>query len=968
MRIVIDLQGAQSTGSRDRGIGRYTLSLVQAIVRNREGHDVLIALNGLFPETIAPIRAMFDGLLSQENIRVWRAPSPMSAHNAMNAWRRSTGELVREAFLASLNPDVVLISSQFEGLGDDAVISIGRLNNFAPTAVILYDLIPLIQRHRYLDNPVTALWYENKLDHLRRANLLLAISESSRQEGIRYLGFLDDACVNISAAVNPHFSPIKVDAINEQEIRNRYALSRKFVMYTGGIDYRKNIEGLIRAYAKLPAPLKENHQLAIICSINASARGRLTDLAAKEGLSAGDIVLTGFVPEDDLVALYNLCEVFVFPSEHEGFGLPVLEAMSCGKAVICSNASSLPEVIDYEEALFDPANDADIAEKLLHVLTDSDFREQLAQHGLEKAKQFSWEISARKAISALEELSSKKSHEVNVRLDRRPKLAYLSPLPPERSGISDYSAELLSELARYYDIDVILEQSNVSSPHINANYPVRTVTWFREHADRYERVLYHFGNSEFHQHMFGLLEEIPGIVVLHDFFLSAVIAHMEGTGYCPNGLTKALYQSHGYSAVDRRFHAKDPAEVIWHYPCNLDVIRNALSVIVHSENSRVLANKWYGDGAAAEWSVVPLLRVPGINVEKLEARRRLGLNTNDFIVCSFGMLGPIKLNHRLLDAWLASDLSKEENCVLIFVGENDQGEYGAGIVQTIHRNNLQRQVSITGWTDATNFRYYLAAADVGVQLRTMSRGETSAAVLDCMNYSLPTIVNAHGSMADWPEDVLLKLTDEFSDSELIDALNLLWKSSSRREQLGAKARELILTRHAPRLCADQYAEIIENTYQNAFRGTALMRTLAAIEPVPNDSQPWSALARDIAFSIESRPVPRQLMIDISGMEDHEDLRNILPDLLRDPPEGYRVEPVYYTSNEGYRYARRFTLQLIDCPESLLNDDVIEFGNGDRFLRLNSPISITLEQKDFYQHLQHVGVQVQFINSLRNFLD
>ena len=119
MHIVIDMQGAQAS-NRNRGIGRYTLSLSQAIARNRGEHEVILALSGLFPDTIEPIRAAFDGLLPQENIRVWQAPGPVFNISNENDWRRRTAELVREAFLASLKPDIVLVSSLFEGLGDDA--------------------------------------------------------------------------------------------------------------------------------------------------------------------------------------------------------------------------------------------------------------------------------------------------------------------------------------------------------------------------------------------------------------------------------------------------------------------------------------------------------------------------------------------------------------------------------------------------------------------------------------------------------------------------------------------------------------------------------------------------------------------------------------------------------------------------------------------------------------------------------
>ena len=159
----------------------------KAITRHRGEDDVLIALSGLFPETIEPICAAFSDILPREDERIFRhGVAPVSDLDKSNDWRRSSPELLREAFLASLKPDIVHIMSVFEGFVDDAVTSIGKFCNL-PTAVTLYDLIPLIHRHPYLDNPAIEKWYLRKLDHFRRADIWLAISESSRQEGIEYL-------------------------------------------------------------------------------------------------------------------------------------------------------------------------------------------------------------------------------------------------------------------------------------------------------------------------------------------------------------------------------------------------------------------------------------------------------------------------------------------------------------------------------------------------------------------------------------------------------------------------------------------------------------------------------------------------------------------------------------------------------------------------------------------------------------
>ena len=965
MRIVIDMQGAQTTGSRNRGIGRYTLSLVHALLRQRGDHKVLLALNGLFPESIAPIRSAFEGALPAHQIHVWHAPGPVGMLDPASAWRRHSAQLLREAFLASLEPDVVLVTSLFEGLADDFVGSVGMLSSGLPTAVMLYDLIPLIQRDLYLASESVEQWYETRLDSLRRADLLLAISESSRQEGIRHLDFAPDACINISTAADPHFTPQTIAVDAQMRLRDRYGLRGAFLMYTGGIDHRKNIEGLIRAYARLDAPLRKTHQLAIVCSIEPQHRCTLEKLARGHGLASTELVLTGFVSEEDLTCLYNLCTAFVFPSWHEGFGLPALEAMSCGRAVIGANTSSVPEVIGRADALFDPHDEAAMAAKMAQVLGDAAFRADLERHGLEQARRFTWDTSARTALSAIERLHAclraQADARPNARPAARPTLAYLSPLPPERSGISDYSAELLPELARHYQIDVIAAQDAVADPWVRANCAVRSVEWFRANAARYERVLYHFGNSTFHQHMFALLAEVPGMVVLHDYFLSGIAAHLELTGAEPGFWARALYDGHGYPALRQRYHAIDPNEVMLRYPCNLQVLRGALGTIVHSDSSRRLAQEWNGLDAASGWYVIPLLRVAGKYNGRASARRQLGLSDDDFVVCSFGLLAPSKLNHRLLAAWGASALARDVRCVLVFVGENAGGPYGAEMLEAIRALGPQVRVQITGWTDTVQFRRFLAAADVGVQLRAQSRGETSAAVLDCMNYSLPTIVNANGSMADLPDEHVIKLPDVFEDRHLIAALETLRREPALRTRLGEQAHAHIRAAHGPRHCADLYAQAIESTYHRAV-APRLMQALARIEPAPLDDAPWERLAAAMALNLPTPLAMTQLLIDVSTLEGRAQAVHVmlgkygtLLALLLAPPPGWRVEPVYL-HNGTYLYARQFSLRLLECPEHALPDDVAEMRSGDKLL---VPCS-SQEAPAVVQYWRDQGVEIEFV--------
>ena len=966
MRIVLDLQGAQAE-NRFRGIGRYTLSIAQAIVCNRGEHEIFIALNGLFPETIEPIRAKFDDLLPEENIRVWCASAPAYALDEANIWRRKAAEIAREAFLADLNPDVILVTSLFEGLGDNAVTSVGVLHRI-PSGVILYDLIPLIHRRPYLENAMVEQWYEEKLGHLRRANLLLAISASAGQESVDYLGFAPEQVVNVGTAADPQFRQRKIPAETAVEVRARHGLTLPFVMYTGGIDHRKNIEGLIAAFALLPKAVRESHQLAIVCKVDEAARTALMQHARRHNLAIEAVVLTGYLPEDDLITLYHLCAVFVFPSWHEGFGLPALEAMACGAPVIASNTSSLPEVVGLEEALFDPFDVASIASKLTRVLTDSEFRIRLITHGLHQAEHFSWDDSARRAIAALEALHARefKPAAISPQSMRRPKLAYVSPLPPEKSGISDYSAELLPELSRFYEIEIITDQEMVQPAWLRSCFPVRTSAWLRENSHHYDRVLYHFGNSHFHQHMFDLLAIVPGVVVLHDFFLSGVVHWLDHTGRRPGYWTQSLYYSHGYPALEQHIKGASHESVIWDYPCNREVLDDALGVIVHSDYSCRLAKQWYGADAADDWAVIPLLRSPVHGADRGQARRDLKLPSDAFVVCSFGVLGRHKLNHRLLEAWLASPLAHDARCQLIFVGENHDGDYGANLTAAIRRSGCGKRIHITGWVDAITYRQYLAAADLAVQLRALSRGETSGAVLDCMNYGFATIVNANGSLADLPQEAVWMLQDEFSNAELVHALKTLWGDDRFRLQMGEKAHQVILTRHSPRACVEQYREAIEEIYSRAKAGH--FGSMVQIGRLPHtvDDASIQALALGIAQNLPKK-APRQLLVDISELVERDVrsgiqrvVRSILQELLAHPPAGYRVEPIYATADRGYCYARQFTLRFLACSETILADDPVEFQSGDLFLGLDLQPQVVQVQQVFYQQLRNRGVQVQFV--------
>ena len=409
MRIVLDLQACQTSGSRFRGIGRSTWAFTRAMLKRGSRHEFRVMLNGAFPDSLPDLRRELRDLVPPSRIHEWEVPGPTAAADPANAWRSCSGEVLREAFVDSLQPDWLHMGSLFEGFGDDAIASVPVDAAAAPVAITLHDLIPWLYPEIYLPSPQAKAWYARRLDSLKRARLLFAVSAHTRREAIDQLDLQPSRIVNVSSSVDAGFVRLSVCGPAQDAVRTAAGIVRPFVMYTGGVDRHKNVEGLVRAFAGLPVACRTAHQLVLVGKASDADRERLVRLARQAGLRDGDLVLTGFVSDEDLVALYNLCKLFVFPSWHEGFGLPALEAMACGAPVIASNTSSLPEVVGRSDALFDPDDEEAMAGLMSRVLEDAGFRRSLSERGLERAKQFSWDESARRALEAMEAVHEERS-------------------------------------------------------------------------------------------------------------------------------------------------------------------------------------------------------------------------------------------------------------------------------------------------------------------------------------------------------------------------------------------------------------------------------------------------------------------------------------------------------------------------------------------------------------------------------
>ena len=206
-----------------------------------------------------------------------------------------------------------------------------------------------------------------------------------------------------------------------------------------------------------------------------------------------------------------------------------------------------------------------------------------------------WEENAAKALQLFDHLIAEKNGLMKKTNTVNKKLAFISPLPPLRTGIAGYSDQLLPHLAQFYDIEIITNQEDLENAenYLRLGIKIKTINWFRENFHLFDRVLYHFGNSHFHSQMFSLIEDIPGVIVLHDFFLSGLFTYLEYHEGVQGSWARELYYSHGYPPLKERFTSQQVQQAIIDYPCNLSVIDHSLGVIVHSEHAIKMARQWY---------------------------------------------------------------------------------------------------------------------------------------------------------------------------------------------------------------------------------------------------------------------------------------------------------------------------------------------------------------------------------------
>jgi len=356
MRICIDIR---PTLKKKTGIGYYTLNLINALAGIDEANQYsLYSQKGFF------------------DFKKKLLPLPGKNFRYLTARTRPKDNKICGNF------DIYHTSS-FDILPDKGV----------KLVAVVHDIIPRVFPQGHTEDAINRL-NDQLGTFLQHAGRVITDSECSKADLIRHFSVPAERIRVIYPGVGEDFCRLPEPLHNV--ISSKYNIYSDYILYAGTIEPRKNVTGLIRAFAVL----KQKHnikQKLVILGMKGWMHDEVYDLIKKLDLGS-DVIFTGYVPREDLKIFYNLADVFAYPSLYEGAGLPVLEAFACSAAVVTSKASCLPEIAGDAAVLIDPNDPQDIANGILKILEDEDFRSKLKEKGSQRAKEFTWDRTARQTL------------------------------------------------------------------------------------------------------------------------------------------------------------------------------------------------------------------------------------------------------------------------------------------------------------------------------------------------------------------------------------------------------------------------------------------------------------------------------------------------------------------------------------------------------------------------------------------
>ena len=830
MRIAADFR-MLSGGANvvNRGTGRYTQHQLREVLRIDRENEYFVVCHQQ-----ADASLLLPEIRRAPNCRVIRLSSPELTREAQpnHPERALRNNEILQDFFYQHQIDLFHATTPYQ------------LDELVPTAwdvcpyvATLYDLIPLIYPNHYW--PAGTPFHEELLrayDFMERADRLIAISQSARFDATTHLG-IDPARIDIAYPVADPMFRVLDDGDTERalaDLRRRIGLRGPYILSVAHIHHTKNLETLLAAYAQLPAATRAQYPLVIVFFLRDSDKALLSALTDKYGVTS-NVLLTGLVSDEELVALYNGAQLVAHPSRYEGFGLPVVEAMQCGTPVVTTTASSLPEVAGDAAILVHPEDVDGLYRGLPSLLEDQDLRADLARRGLDNVKRFNDEQLGAQTLA-----SYKTVLDGGPKVGARPRVAMWTTLPPKPCGIADHTVDFITEMSDHAALEFFVDGGYLPERRFLREHTVH-------HHSAYERrrkqagfssTVFQFGVSFMHDFMYAAIRKYRGVVAIHDVICAANLHYVLNERGRMNEFESMIVAAEGAEAERAYRRAKDDPErrdeVFQQHWFLKWIIDASDAQIVHMPFARAELERRYPE---ARVHFVPLTGI--VNRHRLSTwskklmRHQMGLRPSTLVIGAFGTVARLKRLEACLLAF-AELVKKHPNSALLISGNHD---YDPGYTQELRelaeRLGLTERVRFLGHAPDDRLADLIDICDVVLNLRYPSKIQMSGTLSRALAAGKPVIFS---DIPEWrfiPDDCSYKIPVD--DSEVPRLSNVLTQLALDPLLLADKsrsARAFYQSTFTSAAIAEEYARIL---------GLPTERRQADPAPSPSDARPITRL-------------------------------------------------------------------------------------------------------------------------------
>lgn len=779
--IIFDGQVFQST-AWDRGMGKYSLNLLAALYKEKSfdyKRKLIVFAKGkkLTQEAEATIKKTCPGI---EFIYLdLRVPKVLPGEDIRPL--QIANQKILEKYIESITsdvPDFVILSLLIDQY-------VAAFPSNARKILLFYDLIPLQYSDRY-----GKMWsYPNYLRRFKtifESDLILTISQTVADDLAVYTGINSNIIRSIVGG--------PIDRNHLKSKKPNIDLPKKFILMPSGNDMRKNNFRAIQGFEEFRlASGKEDYKLVITSHFDAKTQKTLDTLS--DGL-----IFTGNVIEAELKWLYEETDTLLFVSEYEGLGLPILEAAEVDKPIVCSNLTVFNEMSTTAFYYADQHNPSSIANALEVAVSGAGFTKKLSSYP-EIIKRYTWKNTALQTLDALS--GPVRLHDNKI----KPKLAVFAPNPNGYSAIGKVIALNHHALSEHFDVEYFLEEGRSGNTFSRQSFldSVARVRNSREFNAtdyaKYDAVVYHIGNSEYHLDSIKNALHLPGYLVIHDTRLKEAYEDV---------LVRYAYMDQGRLEAERKLEKLfTPGNTVY----MTSLVNSSLGVITHSDYAQKAIK-----GVASTGQIIKKLNLPAATPEL----KKLKIGTR-FNVGFAGIIHKAK-GINIIDQIIASPDFQDVDVYIFGVPLVE-----AGVLERLESfPNVRIEKNLTDF----EFETRLAEMDAVVSYRPSYNGETSLTVVEAMRHGVVPVVRNVGWFGELPDETVEKAKNE---QDVLDCLKNLIADPKRIEAKKQAAKEYTTNNFTYTLYAEGLRNLVEEVANDDTEATNKAISSALKSKLPKDS-------------------------------------------------------------------------------------------------------------------------------------